>query len=165
LAHENDAGTLHLSGLNTHLMQLQPAITAAQAQGESTLYYTMYSDGTYSYFECVTHHHEPPVHGAPLEDWQVTKKRSMLVMQNVAERPYASTTILFITLQNKYTSQHLLNQECGTNDSAAKQVRAFFPLQLPCLFQWKHSIQVLWIGSSKHRMVLGIITGLGYTFT
>ncbi len=44
---ENDTGILNLSGLNAHLMALQPEIAAAREHGEQVLYFTLHGDSIF----------------------------------------------------------------------------------------------------------------------
>jgi hypothetical protein len=62
-ARENDIGLLNLSWLNEHLVALQPEITAAWANGDNLLYFSLYGDKIFPYLQCITHAHEPPLGG------------------------------------------------------------------------------------------------------
>jgi len=57
-ARENDISLLNLSWLNEHLVALQPEITAAWANGENLLYFSLYGDKIFLYLQCITHAHE-----------------------------------------------------------------------------------------------------------
>jgi len=62
-ARENDIGLLNLSWLNEHLVALQLEITAAWANGDNLLYFSLYGDKIFPYLQCITHAHEPPLRG------------------------------------------------------------------------------------------------------
>ncbi len=60
---ENDVGVLNLSGLNAHLMALQPEIAAARERVEQILCFTLYGDSICPMLECITRSHRPPLRG------------------------------------------------------------------------------------------------------
>jgi hypothetical protein len=62
-AQENHIGFLNRSWLNEHLVALQPEITAARANGDNLLYFSLRGDKIFPYHQCITHAHEPPLRG------------------------------------------------------------------------------------------------------
>jgi len=100
-AQENDISALNLSGLNGHLIALQPNIEHEWAFGLESLYYSVYTDSIFPFHECVTHQHEPPVCGVLLER-EVVENHTMSAMWNSVEWPYGGVTILFHIMQSKY---------------------------------------------------------------
>ena len=76
-AWENDVGALNLSGLNGHLIALQPNIKHEWALGLESLYYSVYTDSIFPFLDCVTHQHEPPC------PWCVTRKGGCGKSRNV----------------------------------------------------------------------------------
>jgi hypothetical protein len=52
-----------MSGLNQHLMALQPEVTAALACREAVLYYALFGDAIFPLLQCITRQHQPPLHG------------------------------------------------------------------------------------------------------
>ncbi len=60
---ENDIVVLNMSWLNSQLMLIQEHVTQARARGEEVLYFSHFSDSIFPYHQCITHRHEPPLHG------------------------------------------------------------------------------------------------------
>ena len=141
-AWENHIGALNLSGLNGHLIALQPNIEHEWALGLESLYYSVYTDSIFPFHECVTHQHEPPVCGVLLER-EVVESHTMSAMWNSVEWPYGGVTILFHIMQSKYYCKQLLNCNRIRNYTVLKQFCVvFFYLQLFYILEQQQCCQI-----------------------
>jgi hypothetical protein len=106
-ARENDIGLLNLSWLNEHLVALQPEITAARANGDNLLYFSLYGDKIFPYLQCVTHAHEPPL-GGQLQPKQMLEVLAMNSLRTSVEWPYGDVVVLFSIMQHKHQKKYFL---------------------------------------------------------
>jgi hypothetical protein len=104
-ARENDIGLLNLSWLNEHLVALQPEITAAWAEGDNLLYFSLYGDKIFPYLQCITHAHEPPL-GGELLPRQRLEVLAMNSLRTSVEWPYGDVTVLFQMMQHKHQKKY-----------------------------------------------------------
>jgi len=102
-ARENDIGLLNLSWLNEHLVALQPEITAARANGDNLLYFSLYGDKIFPYLQCITHAHEPPL-GGQLQPRQRLEVLAMNSLRTSVEWPYGDVTVLFSIMRRSINS-------------------------------------------------------------
>jgi len=107
-ARENDIGLLNLSWLNEHLVALQPEITAARAEGDNLLYFSLYGDKIFPYLQCITHAHEPPL-GGELLPRQRLEVLAMNSLRTSVEWPYRDIAVLFQMMQHKHQKKYFLS--------------------------------------------------------
>jgi hypothetical protein len=105
---ENGIGLLNLSWLNEHLVALQPEITAAEANGDNLLYFSLYGDKIFPYLQRITHAHEPPL-GGQLQPRQRLEVLAMNSLRTSVEWPYGDITLLFKVMRSKHQKRYFLS--------------------------------------------------------
>jgi hypothetical protein len=87
---------------------LQPEITAARANGDNLLYFSLYGDKIFPYLQCITHAHEPPL-GGQLQPRQRLEVLAMNSLGTSVEWPYGDITLLFKVMQSKHQKTYFLS--------------------------------------------------------
>jgi hypothetical protein len=109
-----------MSFLNTQLMLMQEHITEARARGEEVMYYALFSDSIFSYHACITHCHEPPLHGVLPERLAMENFATNSIRVSI-EWTYGDVIILFHVLHSRYQKKYFL-PDFSINQVMAQQL-------------------------------------------
>jgi hypothetical protein len=99
---ENDLGVMNLSDLDQYLVNLQPDVTAALAEGDDVDYFSTYGDRIFGNLRAINSARQPPI-GGVLEPIDKSVNKAMSSQRQSVEWPYAVMENMFKILQTPGT--------------------------------------------------------------
>ncbi len=88
------------------------------------LYFSLFSDSIFPYHQCITHRHEPPLHGELPDRLEEENKATNSVRTSI-EWTYGDIIVLFRVLESKYQKKYYLPDRT-INQVLHKQFRVVF---------------------------------------